>query len=71
MNKERELYNKFVNKLTELLDNPDITAKELTVILDFLKANNIQATEDNEGLKSLINKFDLPFDVNELPVERF
>ena len=70
MEKERELYNKFVDKLIGLLDNPDITPKELSVILDFLKANNIQATEDNEGLRNLITKFELPFDVDELPIER-
>lgn len=72
MEKERKLYNKFVDKLTNLLDNPDITPKEMSIILDFLKANNIQATEENKGVKDLLDKLDdLPFDVDELPIERF
>ena len=71
MDIERKLYNKFVNKLLELLDNPDIEVKELKVILDFLDNNNIQANpERHEQLKDLANKFDLPFCDEELEVER-
>lgn len=73
MDKERALYNKFLDKLNELLDNPDVTDKELRIILNFLEANNIQANpEANEQLKELANKYseDLPFDDEELPIER-
>lgn len=70
MNKERELYNKFVDKLLTLLENPDITEKELRVILNFLDNNNIQADlKSNKGLQELADNFelDLPFEVEELP----
>lgn len=73
MDKERKLYNKFLDKLNELLDNPDITDKELRIILNFLENQNIQANpETNEGLQSLITKIEdeLPFDVEELDVRR-
>ena len=71
MKKERKLYDKFVDKLLELLDDPDITDKELRVIQNFLADNHIEANEEtNEGLKELVNKFELPFDVEELEVER-
>ena len=73
MERERKLYDKFVNKLDEILDNPEITDKELKIILDFLKENNIGAnTETHQGLRTLISRFDeeLPFDVNEFPIER-
>lgn len=70
MDKERILYNKFVDKLLELLDNPDITEKELRVVLNFLDNNNIQADlSNNKGLQELSEHFelDLPFEVEELP----
>lgn len=73
MDKERKLYNKFLDKLDELLDNPDITDKELRIILNFLENQNIQANpETNEGLQSLMHKIEdeLPFDVEELDVRR-
>ena len=64
MEKERELYNKFIDCLIELLESDGTDPKILNVILNFLKNNNIQVTEANEGLKqlqtSLISK--LPFD---------
>lgn len=73
MKKEQILYNKFVDKLNELLDKPDITDKELRIILNFLTDNNIGANpEENEHLKGLIKKYeetDLPFDDEELPLE--
>lgn len=73
MDRERALYNKFLNKLNELLDNPDVSDKELRIILNFLEANNIQANpETNEGLKSLVSRFEdeLPFSTEELEVRR-
>lgn len=74
MDKERELYNKFLNKLNELLDNPDITDKEMRIILNFLENNDIKANpETNQELQKLNEKFstELPFDLDELPIERF
>lgn len=73
MERERKLYNKFVDKLLELLDNPEISDKELKIILDFLKENNIGANpEAHTGLKSLVSRFDveLPFEVEELPMRQ-
>lgn len=73
MERERKLYDKFINKLDKILDNPDVTDKELKIILDFLKDNNIGANpEAHAGLKSLISRFDdeLPFDIEEFPIER-
>lgn len=73
MDRERALYNKFLNKLNELLDNPDVSDKELRIILNFLEANNIQANpETNEGLKTLVSRFEdeLPFSTEELEVRR-
>lgn len=74
MDKERVLYNKFLDKLNELLDNPDVTEKELRIVLNFLENNNIGANpESNEGLKNLAEKYseELPFDMEEFPLERF
>lgn len=73
MDKERKLYNKFLDKLDELLNKPNITDKELRIILNFLANQNIQANpETNEGLQSLMTKIEneLPFDVEELDVRR-
>lgn len=68
MEKERNLYNKFIDCLINHLENDDTDPKVLNVILNFLKNNNIQATEDNESLRqlkaSLISK--LPFDNEDL-----
>ena len=62
MNKERELYDKFVNVLLEKLD-VEPSPKELEVIMKFLQNNNIQATLTNEGLNNLAHKAtQLPFD---------
>ena len=71
--KEQKLYNKFVDKLLEILEKEDISDKELRVILNFIESQNLQANSDiNEGLNELANKFklDLPFDTEELPIER-
>ncbi|MCD7779989.1 MAG: hypothetical protein LUH05_04885 [Candidatus Gastranaerophilales bacterium] len=72
MDKERKLYDKFVDKLNDLLDSEEITSKELNVILNFLKDNDIKAQSDvHQGLVNLKAKLsDLPFDVDELPIER-
>lgn len=73
MDKERALYNKFLDKLNALLDNPDVTDKELRIILNFLEANNIQADpQKNEGLKELMSKYEeeLPFSEEEMEVIR-
>lgn len=73
MDKERRLYNKFVDKLNELLDSPEVSDKELRIILNFLEANNIGANpETNEGLKELAAKLEdeLPFIHEEYEVER-
>ena len=72
MDKERVLYDKFVQKLIDLIDNPDVTSKELGIILKFLENNNIQATTENKGLAELSHKFeiDLPFMEQELEIER-
>lgn len=73
MDKERALYNKFVDKLNDLLDNPNVTDKELRIILNFLEANNIQADPDkHEGVKDLVSRIEdeLPFSIEELEVER-
>lgn len=62
MNKERELYDKFVDVLLEKLD-VEPSPKELEVIMKFLQNNNIQATLTNEGLNKLAHKAtQLPFD---------
>lgn len=72
MDKERKLYDKFVDKLNDLLDSEEITSKELNVILNFLNDNDIKAQSDvHQGLVNLKAKLsDLPFDVDELPIER-
>lgn len=69
MEKERKLYDKFVDVLNEKLDNPEISAKELDVIANFLKNNNIQATTKHKGLKDIAEKASniLPFDSDEIP----
>ena len=73
MNKERKLYDKFVDKLLDLLNNPGISDKELRIILNFLESQNIQANPDtNESLKDLkekIEDLDLPFSIEEMPTE--
>lgn len=72
MDKERILYDKFVQKLIELVDNPEVSSKELAIILKFLENNNIQATQENEGLKNLADKFriELPFMEEEIDIKR-
>lgn len=67
MEKEQQLYDKFVDVLDERLDN-EPTAQDLTVILNFLKYNNIQATTKHKGVAKLTEKLasKLPFEDEEL-----
>ncbi len=65
MKRERELYNKFVDILNKKLDEGEIKPKELEIIMNFLKNQNIQATPQHEGLKELKDKLNLPFEEDE------
>ena len=71
MDRERKLYDKFVDVLNELLEG-EPTPKELEIVMNFLKNNNIQATITNKGVANLTNKImQLPFDnEDELPLKR-
>ena len=71
MDKERKLYDRFVDVLNELLDG-EPTPKELEIIMNFLKNNNIQATITNKRVANLTDKImQLPFDCeDELPLKR-
>ena len=71
MDRERQLYDKFVDVLNEKLDDAEIKPKELEIIMNFLKNQNIQATTNHEGLNRLNEKLNLPFDEDsELPLKR-
>lgn len=70
--KERKLYDSFVDVLADRLDN-EPSAQDLAVILNFLKYNNIQATNKHKGVADLTKKFEnqLPFeDDDEQPLRR-
>lgn len=70
MSKESELYDKFVDVLSSKLDG-EPTGKELEVVMNFLKQQNIQATTKHQGLKDLNSKIvKLPFDDVELMPEK-
>lgn len=70
MKKEQLLYDKFVDMLNNILDG-EPTPKELEIIMNFLKNNNIQATITNKGLSNLNDKvMKLPFDEEEMPLKR-
>ena len=71
MDKERQLYDKFVDVLSDRLDE-DPSPKDLEVVMKFLQNNNIQATQQHKGLNTLTQKAtSLPFeDEDELPTER-
>lgn len=71
MERERKLYDKFVDVLVQKLDSDEIKPKELEIIMNFLKNQNIQATTNHEGLKELQDRFNLPFeDEDEQPLRR-
>lgn len=71
MEKERELYDSFVNILLKKVSDASATPKELEIIMNFLKNNNIQASNQHKGLSELTNiALNLPFDDNEIPLKR-
>lgn len=72
MDKERELYNAFVDTLLEKVQDNTATPKELEIVMNFLKNNNIQANLKHQGLSELASKATaLPFeDEDELPTIR-
>lgn len=60
--KEQILYDKFVDVLNEKLDG-EPTPKELEIVMNFLKNNNIQATTKNKGVADLVDRISkLPFE---------
>lgn len=66
MDKERELYNKFLDTLNNYLDD-ECDPKILGIILKFLENNHIEALPSNKKLSSLTSKISsLPFDDEEL-----
>lgn len=69
MDKERELYNAFVDTLLDKVKDGSATPKELEIVMNFLKNNNIQATIKHKGLSELVKSAtNLPFeDEDELP----
>ena len=71
MERERKLYDKFVDVLNNILDG-EPTPKELEIVMNFLKNNNIQATMTNKGLANISEKvMQLPFEYeDELPLKR-
>ena len=77
MSLEQELYDKFVDVLNLRLDS-EPTAQDLNVVLNFLKYNNIQATNKHKGVADLTNKARtiLPFDSDDedndvIPIRSF
>lgn len=69
MDKERKLYDAFVDTLLSKVQNDSATPKELEIVMNFLKNNNIQATTKHKGLSDLAKSAtELPFeDEDELP----
>lgn len=72
--KEYLLYDKFVDVLNDKLDGVP-TAQDLAVVLNFLKYNNIQASDKHKGVSDLTAKIktNLPFDDeydNVLPLKK-
>lgn len=69
MNKERLLYDTFVDTLLERVNSGEATPKELEIVMTFLKNNNIQASPKHQGLAELAKSATaLPFeDEDELP----
>lgn len=67
MEKEQELYDRFVEVLNDRLD-AEPSAQDLAVVLNFLKYNNIQATSKHKGVAKLTDKISsqLPFEDEEL-----
>ena len=69
MDKERKLYDAFVDSLLSKVQDGSATPKELEIVMNFLKNNNIQATTKHKGLSDLAKSAtELPFeDKDELP----
>ena len=71
MDKERLLYDAFVDTLLLKVNSGDITPKELEIVMNFLKNNNIQASAKHQGLSRLVEQAtSLPFEDEELLPER-
>ena len=57
--------------VTEKVQSGEPTPKELEIVMNFLKNNNIQATTKHSGLNKLTEEvLDLPFDDSERPLKR-
>lgn len=60
---EQDLYDAFVESLLSKVQDGTASPKELEIVLNFLKHNNIQATDKHKGLNALAKEtLDLPFD---------
>ena len=72
MDRERLLYDTFVDTLIDKVQSGEATPKELEIIMNFLKNNNIQATTSHKGLSTLAKEAtELPFeDEDILPFKR-
>ena len=63
MEKERQLYDAFVDVLIDKVESGEATPKELEIVMNFLKNNNIQAHPSHLGLSKLTQEaLKLPFD---------
>ena len=69
MDKERLLYDSFVDTLLDKVKSGVASPKELEIVMNFLKNNNIQANLKHQGLSKLASEATaLPFeDEDELP----
>lgn len=71
MEKEQQLYDSFVQTLLDKLQEGTATPKELEIVMNFLKNNNIQASPKHSGLSALANEaLKLPFADDEMPLKR-
>ena len=72
MEKERKLYDAFVDNLLEKVESGEATPKELEIVMNFLKNNNIQAAPHHKGLSALArSSANLPFEeADEMPLKR-
>ena len=62
MDRERLLYDTFVDTLIDKVQSGEATPKELEIVMNFLKNNNIQATTSHKGLSTLAKEAtELPF----------
>lgn len=69
MNLERDLYDAFVETLLTKVQSGEATPKELEIVMNFLKNNNITASAQHQGLTTLAKEAtSLPFDdMDEMP----